>query len=43
MGIATHGGERTHSHWVSLDMAKTAHLDRWGLRAGAFLLIPKPQ
>jgi hypothetical protein len=43
MGIATHGGERTHSHWVSLDTAKTAHLDRWGLRAGAFLLIPKPQ
>jgi hypothetical protein len=43
MGIATHGGERTHSHWVSLDMTKTAHLDRWGLRAGAFLLIPKPQ
>jgi hypothetical protein len=43
MGIATHGGERTHSHWVSLDMAKTAHLDRWGLRAGSFLLIPKPQ
>ena len=43
MGIATHGGERTHAHWVSLDMARTAHLDRWGLRAGAFLLIPKPQ
>jgi hypothetical protein len=43
MGIATHGGERTHAHWVSLDMSKTAHLDRWGLRAGAFLLIPKPQ
>jgi hypothetical protein len=43
MGIATHGGERTHSHWVSLDTAKTAHLDRWGLRAGAFLLIPKAQ
>jgi hypothetical protein len=41
MGIATHGGERTHAHWVSLDMAKTAHLDRWGLRAGAFLLLPK--
>ncbi|MGC2080685.1 MAG: hypothetical protein WA728_32655, partial [Xanthobacteraceae bacterium] len=33
MGIATHGGERTHSHWVSLDMTKTAHLDRWGLKA----------
>jgi hypothetical protein len=43
MGIATHGHERTHSHWVSLDMTKTAHLDRWGLRAGAFLLIPKAQ
>jgi len=43
MGIATHGGERTHSHWVLLDMTKTAHLDRWGLRAGAFLLIPKAQ
>jgi hypothetical protein len=42
MGIATHGGERTHAHWVSLDMAKTAHLDRWGLKAGAFLLLPKP-
>jgi len=42
-GIATHGGERTHSHWVSLDMGKTAHLDRWGLRAGSFLIIPKPQ
>jgi transposase len=34
---------RTHAHWVSLDVAMTAHLDRWGLRAGAFLLIPKPQ
>jgi hypothetical protein len=42
MGIATHGGERTHAHWVSLDMAKTAHLDRWGIKAGAFLLLPKP-
>jgi hypothetical protein len=42
MGIATHGGERTHAHWVSLDMAKTAHLDRWGLKAGAFLLLPRP-
>jgi hypothetical protein len=41
MGIATHGGERTHAPWVSLDMAKTAHLDRWGLKAGAFLLLPK--
>jgi hypothetical protein len=43
VGIATHGGERTHSHWASRDMTKTAHLDQWGLRAGAFLLIPKAQ
>src|SRR3984885_5376075 len=43
MGIATYGGERVHSHWVSLDMLKTAHLDRWGLRAGAFLFLPKAQ
>jgi len=42
MGIATHGGERTHAHWVSLDAKSTAHLDRWGIRAGAFLLLPKP-
>jgi hypothetical protein len=41
MGIATHGGERTHAHWVSLDQASTAHLDRWGLKAGTFLLLPK--
>jgi hypothetical protein len=39
MGIATHGGERTHAHWVSLDMAKTDHLDSWGLKAGSFLLF----
>jgi hypothetical protein len=43
MGIATHSGERSHAHWVSLDMSKIAHLDRWGLRAGAFLLLPKAQ
>ena len=43
MGIATHGDERTHSHWVSPDRSKTAHLDRWGLRAGAFLLLPMAQ
>jgi hypothetical protein len=41
MGVATHGGERTHAHWLSLDLASTAHLDRWGLKAGSFLLLPK--
>ncbi|MFL6795928.1 MAG: hypothetical protein ACJ8F3_00790 [Xanthobacteraceae bacterium] len=42
VGIATHGGERTHSHWVSSDGGSTAHLDRWGLKAGALLLLPQP-
>jgi hypothetical protein len=41
VGVATHGGERTHVHWVSLDARSTAHLDRRGLRAGAYLLLPK--
>ncbi len=42
VGIATHGGERTHAHWVSPDGTATAHLDRWGLKSGAVLLLPKP-
>jgi len=41
VGIATHGGERTHAHWVSPDGTSTAHLDRWGLKAGAVLRLPK--
>jgi hypothetical protein len=41
VGIATHGGERTHAHWVSLDARSTAHLDRWGLKGGTYLLLPK--
>ena len=42
VGVATHGGERTHTHWVSPDGTATAHLERWGLRAGTVLLLPKP-
>lgn len=42
VGIATHGGERTHAHWVSPDGDATAHLDTWGLKAGAVLRLPKP-
>jgi hypothetical protein len=34
VGIASHGWERTHVHWVSLDARSTAHLDRWGLKPG---------
>jgi len=42
MGVATHGGERTHAHWVSSDGVSTAHLDRWGLKSGATLMLPRP-
>jgi hypothetical protein len=42
VGVATHGGERTHTHWVAPDGRATAHLDRWGLKAGTVLLLPKP-
>jgi hypothetical protein len=41
MGVATHGGEHTHAHWVAPDLGSTAHLDRWGVKAGSVLLLPK--
>jgi hypothetical protein len=41
VGIVVHGGTRTHSHWVAPDGQSTAHLDRWGLKAGATLLLPR--
>ena len=28
VGIVSHGGTRTHSHWVAPDGQSTAHLDR---------------
>ena len=43
MGVVTHGGERTHAHWVSPDGRSTAHLDRWGIKAGSILMLPKPE
>jgi len=41
VGIVSHGGTRTHSHWVATDGSSTAHLDRWGLKAGATLSLPQ--
>jgi len=41
VGVVSHGGARTHSHWISLDGKSTAHLDSWGLKAGAELSLPK--
>jgi alpha-acetolactate decarboxylase len=43
VGIVTHHGERTHAHWVAPDGKSTAHLDRWGIRAGTTLLLPRPE
>jgi hypothetical protein len=40
MGVATHGGERIHAHWVSTEQTATAHLDRWGIKGGSKLLLP---
>jgi Alpha-acetolactate decarboxylase len=42
VGIVSHGGTRSHSHWVTSDGSATAHLDRWGLKSGAVLMLPKP-
>jgi Alpha-acetolactate decarboxylase len=41
VGVATHPGERTHSHWISDDRTATTHLDAWGIKSGAVLLLPK--
>jgi alpha-acetolactate decarboxylase len=41
VGVVSHGGTRTHSHWVSSDQNSTAHLDSWGLKTGAVLMLPK--
>jgi hypothetical protein len=43
VGIVSHGGQRTHAHWVSPDGRSTAHLDLWGIRAGTILLLPKSE
>ena len=41
VGIVSHGGTRTHAHWVAPDEKSTAHLDRWGVRSGSVLSIPR--
>lgn len=39
-GIVTHSGDPFHYHWVDTTRTKTAHLDAFGMRAGAELLLP---
>lgn len=40
-GIITHPGEPFHYHWVDMKRTRTAHLDAFGMLAGATLLLPK--
>jgi alpha-acetolactate decarboxylase len=40
-GIVTQGNERIHAHWLSPDGQWTTHLDHWGIKRGAILLLPK--
>lgn len=41
VGIVTFNGERIHAHWLAPDNQWTAHLDRWGIKRGATLFLPK--
>jgi hypothetical protein len=43
VGVVSHGGQRTHAHWVAPDGRSTAHLDLWGIKGGATLLLPRPE
>jgi hypothetical protein len=43
VGVVSHGGQRTHAHWVAPDSQSTAHLDLWGIKAGTILMLPKPE
>jgi len=40
VGVATHPMDRSHNHWVSEDGERTAHLDSFGIKAGATLMLP---
>ena len=39
-GVLTHPGEPFHFHWVDTDRTRTAHLDSFGMKQGAKLLLP---
>lgn len=43
VGAATHPGDRSHTHWVSEDGKRTAHLDRFGIKAGGTLMLAQPK
>jgi len=39
-GVITHPGEKFHLHWASRDLARSGHVDAYGVTAGAQLLLP---
>ena len=41
-GVITHPGEKFHVHWASPDLARSGHVDAYGVAAGAELLLPPP-
>lgn len=41
-GVITHPGEKFHLHWASRDLARSGHVDAYGVAAGAELLLPPP-
>jgi alpha-acetolactate decarboxylase len=40
-GVISHPGERFHVHYADDDFTATGHLDRFSVRKGATLLVPK--
>lgn len=40
-GELTHPGEFFHFHWVNAERTRTAHIDAFGMRKGAELILPK--
>jgi alpha-acetolactate decarboxylase len=39
-GVVTHAGDPFHYHWVNTSRTETAHLDAFGMKAGAELILP---
>jgi alpha-acetolactate decarboxylase len=39
-GVISHPGERFHVHWASPDLARSGHVDAYGVAAGATVLLP---
>jgi hypothetical protein len=40
-GVISHPGERFHFHYADNDLQISGHLDSFGIRKGATLLLPR--